>query len=76
MNDQINYYDPSGCEPITIGVASLAIYALIAILALYVIGSAIYIESETLIIENSLTSLRNAIVDLREYTISNIKKLF
>ena len=56
LNDPINYYDPSGCEPITIGAASLAIYALIALLALYAIANVVCIESETHIIQNSFTS--------------------
>ena len=76
LNNPINYYDPSGCEPITIGVTSLAIYAVIALLAVYAIANVAYIESETHIIQNSLTSLGNALVDLGEYAVNNIKELF
>ena len=56
LNNPINYYDSSGCEPITIGVTSLAIYAIIALLAVYAIANVAYIESKTHIIQNSLTS--------------------
>ena len=54
----------------------MAIYAVIALLAVYAIANVAYIESETHIIQNSLTSLGNALVDLGEYAVNNIKELF
>lgn len=70
------YADPSGHLVITIGLSTVAYYAIIGILALYAVATTAYIESGKHVIQNSLTSLGNAIVDLGESISTGIDNLF